>query len=86
MSSSSSSRDGPVGAADVLSAVTRSTGGGWYSPDSIERRLGRKRGPLPVDAHGKPIKRTTPGPSDEEMWLQAGAPGYADVDRSNDGT
>jgi len=58
--------------------------GGWYSPASIERRLSVKRKAPPIDKQGNYILRTKPGLSDEDIYLQAGAPGY-DVDRSNPG-
>lgn len=50
--------------------------GGWYSPDSVERRL-RKTRSRPAGAPG----RTTPPPSEEDFWLAAQAPGYTE-DRS----
>jgi hypothetical protein len=70
-------------AADIISEG--GGGGGWYDPASIDRRLKRKRR-VPLDEDGNPVRRTKPGPSEEDMWMQAGAPGYGDVDRSNDGT
>lgn len=50
--------------------------GGWYSSDSIERRL-RKMRSRPPGAPG----RTQPPPSEADFYLAAGAPGYTE-DRS----
>jgi hypothetical protein len=47
--------------------------GGWYSSDSIERRL-RKMRSRPPGAPG----RTKPPPSEEDFWLASGAPGYTE--------
>lgn len=42
--------------------------GGWYSPDSVERRL-RKTRSRPASG----VCRTAPQPSEEDFWLAAGA-------------
>lgn len=49
------------------------TGGGWYAPDSIERRLRKPRGPPKA---GAPASR--PRQTDEDFWAAAGAPGYGE--------
>jgi hypothetical protein len=59
--------------------------GSWYDPNSIERRLRRKRGDAPVDAGGAPIGRaglSVGAMTEEEAYALAGAPGYEGADRT----
>lgn len=62
-----------------------SRSGSWYDPNSIERRLRRKRGDVPVDAGGAPIGRaglSVGALTEEEAYALAGAPGYEDAGRA----
>jgi hypothetical protein len=56
--------------------------GGYWDPDSIERRVGRRRREAPVDAAtGAPMGRSgicRGQPSEEDVYLAAGAPGYGE--------
>jgi hypothetical protein len=84
-SSSSSSSFGDGGGDDPTASVATGMIGGWGDPASIERRVRSKRRPAPRDpVTGEPVRRTRPGPSEEDMWAEVGAPGY-DVDRSAGG-
>ena len=57
-----------------------STAGSWYDPNSIERRLRRKRNEPRIDpVTGQPSGRSglsIGAPTEEEAYLAAGAPGY----------
>jgi hypothetical protein len=56
-----------------------STAGSWYDPNSIERRLRRKRSDAPLDKAGVPMGRvgmSVGALTEEEAYYNAGAPGY----------
>jgi len=73
---SSSSGDGNGG---VANPITSSVGA--YDTGGVEGRLRRKRGPPPLSAAGEPLRRVgyaLTAPTDEELYLQAGVPGYGE--------
>ena len=53
--------------------MSAAVGGGWFSPASIEARTRVKRRPRPS---GAAAARTRPLLSEEDAYLEAGAPGY----------
>ena len=53
--------------------MSAAVGGGWFSPASIEARTRVKRRPRPS---GATAARTRPLLSEEDAYLEAGAPGY----------
>lgn len=62
---------------DKTEEILAETGAGsWYAPSSVEARLSKKRKKSPG------VGRTPPPPTEEEMRLAAGQPGFADVDLS----
>lgn len=62
---------------DRTEDILAETGAGsWYAPSSVEARLNKKRRKEPG------VGRTPPPPTEEEMRLAAGQPGFADVDLS----
>lgn len=71
---------GGAPAAEVVNPVQ--SAGGYWDPDSIERRVGRRRREAPVDAAtGAPMGRSgicRGQPSEEDVYLAAGAPGYGE--------
>ena len=55
--------------------------GGYWDPASIERRVGRQRRPAPLNDAGLPMSRSglcRGAPSEEDVYLEAGAPGYGE--------
>lgn len=73
----STSSSGPP--SPVSNPLTRGSGD-WYDTGNIESRLKRKRGDIPLSPTGEPLGRTGLSlgqPTEEELYLQAGVPGYA---------
>jgi hypothetical protein len=79
-STSSSSSPPPPAPALTDNVYPVSTAGSWYDPNSIERRLRRKRNEPRIDpVTGQPSGRSglcIGAPTEEEAYLAAGAPGY----------
>lgn len=65
--------DGPVALENAGADIGA---GSWYNPNSIESRLSRKRNKVAG------VGRTKPPPSEEELRLAGGQPGFADTDLS----
>jgi hypothetical protein len=62
----------------VPNPISASTG---WDTGGVEGRLRRKRGPPPLSPTGEPLRRVgyaLTAPTDEELYLQAGVPGYGE--------